>query len=339
MTRGYVAATPEMVKQVSDALRAITPSKGTNLFAGLVQGLKRLDSDRSTGLILVTDGVANVGTVSRKAFLKLLDKKDVRLFTMIMGNSANRPLLEAISKRSGGAAINVSNSDDIIGAVMSVTAKLSHEALHGVKVEIEGVRTSDITPQVPGSLYRGQQLVLFGHYWGEGDAVVKVSAKISGKPVTYRTRFAFPKVATRNPEIERLWAFASIETMIDEIDNFGESADIEQGVTDLAVAYGLVTRYTSMLVVRDDVFAALGMQRRNRPRLLTEMAARVKRRATPVQARRVDRARPMFASAQPNYRSGGKRGSGAIDPVTLAMILMAGSAMVLRRRRIRRVGQ
>ncbi|MCH1932602.1 hypothetical protein L9G16_20875, partial [Shewanella sp. A25] len=89
--------------------------------------------------------------------------------------------------------INVSNGDDVIGAVMSVTGKLSHEALHGVKVEIEGIRTSDVTPQDPGSLYRGQQLVLFGHYWGEGNAVVKLSARISGKPVSYRTRFAFPK--------------------------------------------------------------------------------------------------------------------------------------------------
>jgi len=339
LTRGYVTATPQKVKEVSDALRAITPMKGTNLFAGLVEGLKGLDSDRSSGLVLVTDGVANVGTVNRKAFLKLVDKKDVRLFTMVMGNSANRPLLEAISKRSGGAAINVSGSDDVIGAVMSITSKLSHEALHGVKVRIQGIRTSDITPRVAGSLYRGQQLVLFGHYWGDGEAKVEISAKVSGKPVTYRTRFTFPKTATRNPEIERLWAYSSIEAMIEEIDDFGESADIKQGVTELAVEYGLVTRYTSMVVVRDDVFAALGIKRSNRQRLQTEMAAWQQRQAGSVQARRVDRAHPTFASAQPSYGSGGGRGSGAIDPLTLVMVLMAGASMILRRRRTRVAGQ
>ena len=37
----------------------------------------------------------------------------VRLFTFVMGNSANEPLLEMLAKDSGGFAMNISSNDDI----------------------------------------------------------------------------------------------------------------------------------------------------------------------------------------------------------------------------------
>jgi hypothetical protein len=41
--------------------------------------------------------------------------------------------------------------------------------------------------------------------------------------------------------------------------NFGEKADTNQAVTDTAMKYGLVTDYTSMLIVRDEMFDAYGI--------------------------------------------------------------------------------
>ena len=82
-----------------------------------------------------------------------------------------------------------------------------------------------------------------------------------------------PAVATTNPEIERLWAFAAIEEKLQEIEDFGDKADIEQAVVDLGVEYGLVTPYTSMVVVREEVFHQLGIARANRDRLAVEQQA------------------------------------------------------------------
>ena len=338
-TNGFTPATPPQVNRVISKLRAITPSNGTNLFAGVEAGLRGLDADRTSGLVLVTDGVANVGELRKRAFLKLVSKKDIRLFTLVMGNSANRPLLEAMSKRSGGTAVNVSNSDDIIGTVLSATSKLGHEALHGVKIRIDGVRTTDLAPAVVASLYRGQQLIVFGHYRGEGDATVRLSGKISGKPVTYSTRFTFPKTAMRNPEVERLWAFASLEDLQREIDDFGENPDLTQAATDLAVEYGLVTPRTSMVVVQEKVFVARNIQRRNRDRLKMEAAARQIRMSQPVQARRVDRKAPAFQNAQATYRNSGGRsggGSGSLDLLSLSLVLVTVAGVLMSLLDIRR---
>jgi Ca-activated chloride channel family protein len=316
LTPGFVETSPEMVSHYSQALLAINPNNGTNLYAGFSQGLKTLDADRTSALVLVTDGVANVGETRQRRFIELVKQKDIRLFTFVLGNSANRPLLQSLVKASNGFAANISNSDDIVGQLLSATSKVTHEALHGVKIRIDGVKTADITPREVGSLYRGQQLVIFGHYWGEGIADVRLTGYISGQEKTYQTRFVFPAVATENPEVERLWAYASVEEALQEIRNFGEDADLQQAVTDLGIEYGLVTDYTAMVVVRDEIFEKHGIKRSNMERLATEEAARQQRAQRPAVSRQVDSQQPMYSSKRADHS-----GSGSIDVWALLLLL------------------
>ncbi|MEW8014578.1 MAG: hypothetical protein AB2807_07300 [Candidatus Sedimenticola endophacoides] len=235
LTNGFVAATPENVKHYADAVAAVTPGEGTNLHAGLSLGLRGLDAGRTAGLILVTDGVANVGETHRKGFLKLVNHADVRLFTFIMGNSANRPLLESLISASGGFAASISNSDDIVGKPLLARSKVTHQALHDVEIHIDGVRVSELTPRRIGSLYRGQQLVVMGRYSGGGEAQVTLKGRISGEERRYATRFVFPERVDGNPELERLWAYATIEHLNDEMELLGEQADSKQALIDLGV--------------------------------------------------------------------------------------------------------
>ncbi len=326
LTAGFEHATPEAVERYSRELEQITPGSGTNLYAGLQLALKGLEAERTAPIVLVTDGVANVGETAQQIFLKLLERKDVRLFTFIMGNSANRPLLEALTDASGGFAISISNSDDIVGQLLLAASKVTHQALRGVGIEVEGLRTADLTPARVRSLYRGDQLVMFGHYWGSGEATLRVKGKIAGQEQVYTTRFNFPAAAHENPEIERLWAYAKIRDLQDRIDQFGEKADLKQAITDLGVEFGLVTDYTSMLVLRDEVYATRGIDRRNQRRLQVENAAQQARAQRPAQSRRVDTQQPMYQSSRP-----GLSGSGAVDGWWFLLLLPL-FAVQLRRR-------
>ena len=314
MTSDFQPVTPARVDRALEALHRLQPGGGTNLYAGLNMGLHGSDADRTSALFLVTDGVANVGETRQRAFLDLVRKQDVRLFTFVMGNSANRPLLEAMTRESGGTAVSVSTSDDIAGAVLSAQSKVGHRALHDVALSIDGLRTGDLAPKRIGSLYRGQQLVVFGHYWGDGPAEVTLTAKISGQPVRYTTRFDFPALAEANPEVERLWAFAAIEEQLQEIEDFGADADRQQAVVDLAVEHGLVTPFTSMVVLREAAYAERGIARTNQARVTAERQAQAARQTQPAVDHRVDQAQPMMQSQRPSYGSGGGGGAGAIGP-------------------------
>ncbi|WP_299875518.1 VIT and VWA domain-containing protein [uncultured Cocleimonas sp.] len=310
----WINATPENVIHWSNALAATGPRGGTNIYAGLSKALNNLDADRTGAIVLVTDGEANVGVTEKKEFLKLMAGHDVRLFTAVMGNGANRPLLNAMTEVSNGFAVSVSNSDDISGKIREFTSKVTHQAMHDVELDISGIKTADMTPEKITSLYRGQQLVVFGHYWGSGDANVELKAKVSGENKSYKTRFAFPENETSNPEIERLWAYAKIQGLKKQIDYLGSDADFKSAVIDIAVENSLVTDYTSMIVMRDEQFEAHGIERKNKARVAKEQKAKTQRAQAPVQSRRADTSQPAFTS---NRSSHGGGGGGAFNPLML----------------------
>lgn len=320
VTNGYIPVTDQNVETYMKRLESIPPGGGTNLYAGLKLGYDRLDADRASAVLLVTDGVANVGVTEKKDFLKLLEQHDVRLFSFIMGNSANRPLLEGMTKVSNGFYMNISNSDDIAGRLIQTADKLSHEAYRDIDLAIDGVKVKDLTPARIGSLYRGQQLILFGHYWGDGAGEVEISGKVAEREVNYRSALHFPEKSELNPELERLWAFATVEDLQNRMDYLGHDSDSEQAIVDLAVEYGLVTDYTSMLVVRDEVFDQLGIARNNADRVATEQQARRQRAAAAIREHRQDSQQPAFSAPRAYPKSGGN-GGGSLGLFGLLLLL------------------
>lgn len=288
LTGGYVNANAEQVQHWISQVKGIQAGGGTNLYAGLELAYRRLEDERTSGVILVTDGVANLGPTEHRAFLKLLESHDLRLFTFVIGNSANEPLLERLAKQSGGFAMNVSDSDDIGGRLLQAKAKVLHQALHDVEVSIEGERVKDLSPKTLGNLYAGQQAVLFGRYNGSGEVLVRIKARISGQPVRWTTSAKLPEVARDNPELERLWALSRIEETMAQIREQGESRALRSQVVDLGLNYSLVTDYTSMLVVTDDAREQAGIGSRNAGRVQVERAAQQERADAPMQTYRVD---------------------------------------------------
>lgn len=329
LTGNFVVANSENVTHYTSLVGRLGASGGTNLYAGLRAGLGSLDSDRTSGIALVTDGVANVGVTEKKEFLKMMEQHDVRLFTFIMGNSANRPLLEAMTDVSNGFALETSNSDDIAGQLIQATARIRHSALHDVKLSVDGLKVADLTPEKISSLYHGEQLQVLGHYWGDREANIRLTGQVAGKKVEYKTAFAMPIQSDLNPELERIWAYATIENLQSKMDYFGADQDTEDAITDLATEYGLVTDYTSMIIVRDEVFVAQGIKRTNRDRVATERAAQNTRSQQAPQNRRADQHQPMYQKKRPSTGGGGSGGGAA----GLPMIVILAGLLMLRRRK------
>ncbi|UTW05144.1 VWA domain-containing protein [Amphritea atlantica] len=322
-SHGFQPATAAVITPLLNQLQQYQPGNGTDLYSGLTQGLKGLDADRSTAMILVTDGVANLGVTEKKRFLDLMENADIRLFTFVMGNSANRPLLNGMTEVSNGFAISVSNADDIVGQLMLATSKMTHQALRDVELKIDGGRVTDLTPEQINSVYRGEQLTVLGHYRKPGPVQISLTGKVGGQLRSYTTEITLPQQSLLHPELERIWAFASIENMQAKMDYLGadesSNADTKQAITDLAIQYDLVTDYTSMLVVRDEVFKQLNIERNNQLRTETENSARQQRLQQPVTSQRADSQKPMFNQSN-NRASLGGSGSGAVGHWVLLLL-------------------
>ena len=333
LTRGWLPATSDNVHRAIGFVKSLKPGGGTNLYDGLSMGLEDLDDDRASSIVLITDAVTNTGVVDPKEFHRLMQKVDVRVFSFLMGNNANWPLMRTITDASGGFWKPVSNSDDIIGEILLAKSKITHESLHDAQLKVSGVKVFDTTDEMIGKIYRGQQLVLFGRYEKGGKANLSLDARMTGEDKTYSTSFEFPDIDTDNPEIERLWALNRIETVEAKRDaGFLPESEARQAIVDMGLAYQLVTDHTSMVVLSDEGFSKRGIDRRNQRRTVLERQAQAVRSSQPPSNRRVDHASPMFKHRAPRPR--GRGGSGAIDPLTGTLALaLAGWALATRRRR------
>lgn len=318
----WTPATADNVKASIQRLEALRAHGSTNLYDGLHEGLAKLDADRVTSLILVTDGVTNTGIIEPKQFAALLKQYDLRVFGFLMGNSANWPLMRLIADVTGGFYAGVSNDDDIVGQILLAKSKITAEALHNVDLKISGGATHDIAGSVGHKIYRGQQLVLFGRYDQAGKARVVLKAALSGADKTYSADFELPEVATLHPELERLWALAKIEDVDHGLTlGLADEGEAKAVIRDLGVQYQLVTDETSMLVLRNEAFAARGIERRNQARVQREQEAQTLRAAGPAQSYRVDSSQPMFSGNAPTLSNGGGGGGGAAGPVEMLGLL------------------
>ena len=323
----------------------------TNLYEGMRLALRDIDSRRTTSLILVTDGVANTGFQSPQAFRSLLRKTDLRVSGLLMGNSANWPLMRAICDASGGLATGVSNQDDIADRIRFARERMTHQCLHDASVKIKGVGVTETTDALFRKVYHGQQLVIFGRYARGGRATVELKARLSGEDKTYSVDVEFPAVDTENPEIERLWALKRIEMIEAEMNAGSRSAEKAQAaITALAIEHQLVTDYTSMVILEDAAYEERGIARKNRPRAEKERIARAARKARKPKGNWKERSKSASSLAKkgvgvPLRLAGavatlgvsealrGTGGGAAFDPLSGCIALsLAGVAVAARRR-------
>lgn len=327
LTGDWMPASDDSRVKVGEMLATLNASGSTNLYDGLSLALKRLDDDRATNIVLVTDAVTNTGVIDPQKFHKLLQKFDVRVFGFLLGNSANWPLMQTIADTTGGFYDAISNADDIMGKILLAGDKVKYEALLDAKVKISGVKVFDLTDDSFRKVYRGEQLVIFGKYEQGGDARVTLEANLTGEDKTYVSDFKFPDLDTDNPELERLWALATIEKL-EAHARIGQMppAESETAIRDIGLNYQIVTDYTSMVVLSDNAFAERGIQRLNRQRTAREHQARATRSQQPVQSRRVDDKKPAFKFKAPSLGGGG----GAIDPLTGGLTLLFSTIAAVR---------
>jgi Ca-activated chloride channel family protein len=81
---------------------------------------------------------------------------------------------------------------------------------------------------------------------------IRLKGEVNGKPQEYVFEGTFPPVNADNEFVPRLWATRRVGHLLDEIRLRGEDAELKQEVVRLGKEYGIMTPYTSYLVLEDD---------------------------------------------------------------------------------------
>ena len=232
-----------------EQLRETGAKGGTDFLNAMRSSFSMLDQLRSSAIVLVSDGEANIGTIEKKAFLLLMKRFDIRLFTVVVGDNDSQPLLKTMTERSNGKAIQISNASKLADALAEFLTMFTHRALYDIKVELKedtsgsgiaGATIEDSSSYWPSSLYKGQQFILSGHYHGSGPVEVKVRGNIAGQQQQYLRTFSLPLVTHNNARpIKDIVAYHKLVGMQDIADYMGDDSEYRDAISDLLQSHSL----------------------------------------------------------------------------------------------------
>ncbi|HEY1405833.1 MAG TPA: VIT domain-containing protein [Spirochaetota bacterium] len=236
-----------------DGFRAIG---GTNIEEALRRSIESLPKDgRPKVIIFITDGKPTLGETDDDKLLASVKKLNygmTRIFTFGVGYDINTHLLDRITEATRAYRTYISPKEDIESAVSAFYNKIQSPVLTDLSIKITGVKNTKIYPKDLPDLYAGSSLSVFGRYSGDGNSVITLEGKIKGKV----QRFSYPVVfPSQNPAadfIPPLWASRRVGYLLDQMRLYGNSKEVIDEIVSLARTYGILTPYTSYLILEDE---------------------------------------------------------------------------------------
>jgi len=225
---------------------------GTVLQPAMATAYKYASPDRPLNVVILSDGMTE--QQERQTLLQQIQARpgNTRVFCIGVGNDVNRPLLEQLAEDSGGLSAFLSSSDNFARQARAFRQKLTRPFATGLEIKFAGLDVTDVEPAAVPNLYFGAPVRIYGRYRGSGMAQVTLRGSVKGVEVKQAAQLEFPKSDAANPEINRLWAWHRINTLLKDADRNGDRSAVVPEVVRLGEDFSIVTEYTSFLVLEND---------------------------------------------------------------------------------------
>ena len=229
---------------------------GTRLLAALKRAVAiPREPAVSRSIVLLTDGYI-------EAEMDVFDYvrnqlHEANFFAFGIGSSVNRYLIEGVAHAGLGEPFVVTEPAEAAEAAAQLRRYIDSPALTGIDVEFWGFDAYDVEPRRIPDLFASRPIVVFGKWRGVAGGSIVISGKTARD--VYRTSIAVTPESsdTRHGALRHLWARTRIANLAD----FGPGAAHEERaaeITSLGLTYGLLTRYTSFVAVREIVRRTAG---------------------------------------------------------------------------------
>lgn len=237
---------------VADALRMLDGQKGgggTELLAAVRRAMALpVEEGVSRSLIVVTDGYI---AAEREVFEHIgAHLGEANVFAFGIGSSVNRHLIEGIARAGGGEAFVVLGPDAARETARRFREYVERPVLTDVHVAFEGFDVYDVEPVSVPDLFAGRPVIVHGKWRGRPAGRVTVSGVSGEGPFRAAIDVGAVEPAESNRALRHLWARSRIARLSDFAIS-GETDEDRRELVSLGLTYGLLTKYTSFIAVRD----------------------------------------------------------------------------------------
>jgi Ca-activated chloride channel family protein len=229
---------------------ALEGAGGTNMLAGIDAAL---DFPREPGrmrmVLFLTDGY--IGNEAEIFAILERDIADARLFSLGVGSSVNRYLLDGMARVGRGAVTYAGNEQSMESVVETFYERIETPVLTDIEIDWQGAKVAEVLPGRIPDLFAGQPLTVFGRYEGQPSGEIIVRGKANGKLVELPVAFEMAK-ADDVAGVSSIWARNKVDELLGYpllTTPFEVDGSTEKAVVELALQYRIMTNYTSFVAV------------------------------------------------------------------------------------------
>lgn len=259
-----VDAKKEHIDKALAMVSDIEARGGTNIEDALVRAvdteLPKVDGRTLVPItVFLTDGLPTVGTTDMSQLLATIKKHNngrYRVFVFGVGNDVNTRLLDKIAEDSRGDRDYVREHESIEVKTGALFNKVSHPVMTDVHLSCEGIEGFDTFPKRTPDLFKGSRLLIVGRYKGSGNHAIRLKGKVNGQQRELVFEATFPEVSQDHDFIPALWAQRKVGVLLDAIRLNGARPELVDEVRRLGKEFGIVTPYTSHLIMEEGLHVA-----------------------------------------------------------------------------------
>ncbi|MFT7521372.1 MAG: Ca-activated chloride channel family protein [Kiritimatiellia bacterium] len=224
-----------------------SPSGGSHMRAGIIHSLDMPGDAEAMRLVLfLTDGYIGDEAGVFDAVERHLG--DARLFSLGIGSSVNRTLLEGLAETGRGTVKYQLAGTPISETVSDFYARIAHPAMSDISVDFGDLEITEQYPSRIPDLWAGQPLRVVAKYRGAGNTDVRVRGIVDGELYTISVPIDVDGGATHEA-VPTLWARRKIHDLT--YDYEVEHDERSRQITEIALEHHLVSQMTSLVAVEE----------------------------------------------------------------------------------------
>ena len=246
-----VPATQANIEHALNFTEQVRGGGGTEMLKAIKLVLNEpVDPERVRIVVMFTDGyIGNEAEIITEVGRRAGDQ--IRFWTIGIGASPNRYLIDGVAKHGGGMAKVLELNTDPGPLVAEIADRIHRAQLAKIQIDWNELPVYETYPRRIPELWAGSPVIMFGRYATGGNKNIELSGSAEGKPVKYKLHVTLPETQPARDVLSKVWARKKIEDLSAQLYTTDLPEVIEE-ITDIALNHRLMTQYTSFVAVDEN---------------------------------------------------------------------------------------
>jgi Ca-activated chloride channel homolog len=224
---------------------------GTELLPALGRALALPRSEGfSRTVVIVTDGYV---AVEEQVFDLIRNNLgNANMFAFGIGSSVNRHIIEGMAHVGMGEPFVITKPEEAGTKAEAFRRMIQSPLLTKIRRDFDGFNTYEVEPKTIPDMFADRPVIVFGKWRGKTRGTITLSGIAGNKPYQEEIDVSMVKPVPSNAALRYLWARYRI-MLLSDYNMLRPSNERIREITDLGIAYNLLTAYTSFVAVDSEV--------------------------------------------------------------------------------------